>query len=189
MKMILIIAVVIGLTAASIPLHADKISPSDNVSLGPSGLANQPDVFGEGKAQKDKTLGFRWKHSTPEYGYWGVGPDYGNYEWPHTGPYGERPRGRPMDALTYAPVPIEASRGTAKLLSKTSIRVSWPGGPEGVQSVDFALLGEAGEVMVAERDLQYPYTLDLPLPDPAQKVRITVNYTDGFSTATFWIPW
>jgi hypothetical protein len=189
MKTILVIIAIAGLAAASVPLHADAIAPSDKISDSPSGLANVPQVFGKGPQQQDKSLGFQNKNSTPDYGYWGVGPDYGNYRWPYVGPYGSRPRGRPMDALTYAPVPVEAAQGSAQVLDRSRINVSWPGGPQGVQSVKFDILGEADDVMVSIADFQYPFQATMPLPDPAQKVRITVCYTDGFSTNVFWVPW
>jgi hypothetical protein len=190
MKSMLIAAAIVLVAAAVAPVRADQISGSDQLMLGPGSFYGYRDVFGRGRQQENGKLGYGLKNSNPGYGYWGTGPDYGNYKWPFTGPYDrERPRGRPMDALTYAPVPIEASAAGAKVLGGNAIRVSWPGGPGGVNCVTFDILDEVGNVMVRQAVTSYPFAADMPLPSSAQKVRVTVNYTDGFSTNVFWVPW
>jgi hypothetical protein len=181
MRKIVVAVALIALVAAALPTYAFREQAGT--------IFNNPSPgFGKGPAQKDKTLGYQHKHSVPPYGYWGVGPDYGNYRWPNTGPYKDSPRGRPLDALTYAPFPVEADRGTARVIGDEQIEVSWPGGPQGVCYVDFAILDEVGQVMVGQRVTTHPYKIVLPLPEPAQKVRVVVCYDDGISSAVFWVP-
>lgn len=177
-----------GIVAAVIIVYV--ATPAEAIFATPSNpFFSEGSVFSNVPQQGDGTQGYQYKNDIPPYGYWGVGPDYGNYKWPYKGPYAEKPRGRPMDALTYAPASIEASAASVKMTGNNTVDVSWPGGKlGGVRSVDFAVLGEAGEVLSAISDMEYPFRAKIPLPYLSQKVRVTVNYEDGFSSSVFWIP-